>query len=250
MITGIQIFKEYFSDYSDQYVLIGGAACDLIFGEIGEDFRATKDLDLVLIVEALSPEFGRRFWDFVREGGYEHRSKSNGSPQFYRFDKPKRHEFPYMIELFSRAEGLLAEEQACAPLHLDDELSSLSAILLNDAYYDLLRTGKKVLNDVPILSEEYLIVFKAKAWLDLSMRKQRGEHVDGRDIKKHRNDIVRLAVLLTGQESVVLSDAIREDMAAFISAFEMDPVDPAALKIKHISSQDIIDILKAVYLEG
>ena len=82
------------------------------------------------------------------------------------------------------------------------------------------------------------------------MRKQHGEHVDSRDIKKHRNDIVRLAVLLTGQESVVLSDAIREDMAAFIFSFEIDPVDPAALKIKHISSQDIIDILKAIYLRG
>lgn len=107
-----------------------------------------------------------------------------------------------------------------------------------------------MLNDVPILSEEYLIVFKAKAWLDLSMRKQRGEHIDSRGIKKHRNDIVRLTVLLTGQESVVLSDAIREDMAAFISSFEMDPVDPTALKIRHISSQDIIDILKAIYLRG
>ena len=29
-------------------VLIGGAACDLLFGEAGQDFRATKDLDLVL----------------------------------------------------------------------------------------------------------------------------------------------------------------------------------------------------------
>lgn len=247
MITGLNIFKEYFKDFKDHYVLIGGAACDLIFGEIGEDFRATKDLDLVLIVEALTPEFGNKFWEFIRDGGYEHRAKSNGSPQFYRFDKPKHHEFPYMIELFSRSEGVLAEEQVCTPLHLGDELSSLSAILLNDVYYEMLKTGKKMIDDVPILSEEYLIVFKAKAWLDLTARKQRGEHVDSKDIRKHRNDIVRLAVLLTGQESMSLPDEIRKDIDSFVSAYEREPIEPKVLGISNVTVQDIIDVLKAVY---
>ena len=29
-------------------------------------FRATKDIDLVLIVEALTADFGRKFWEFVK----------------------------------------------------------------------------------------------------------------------------------------------------------------------------------------
>jgi hypothetical protein len=37
----------------------------------GLAFRATKDLDIVLYVEALDAEFVRAFWDFVRGGGYE-----------------------------------------------------------------------------------------------------------------------------------------------------------------------------------
>lgn len=41
-------------------------------------------IDLVLLVEALTPEFGQVFWDFVKEGGYENRQKSSGKPQFYR----------------------------------------------------------------------------------------------------------------------------------------------------------------------
>ena len=73
-MKGLQVFKEYFKDYTNQYVLIGGAACDIIFEEQGTAFRATKDLDIVLIVEALSPEFGRRLWQFVRDGGYENLS--------------------------------------------------------------------------------------------------------------------------------------------------------------------------------
>lgn len=102
-MIGLDKFKEYFMGYQDQYVLIGGAACDIIFEEQDTAFRATKDLDLVLIVEALTPAFGHRFWQFVRDGGYEHRAKSSGAPQFYRFDKPKAPGFPYMLELFSRA---------------------------------------------------------------------------------------------------------------------------------------------------
>ena len=31
MVTGINTFKEYFAGYENQYVLIGGAACDIIF---------------------------------------------------------------------------------------------------------------------------------------------------------------------------------------------------------------------------
>ena len=95
-MIGLDKFKEYFMGYQDQYVLIGGAACDIIFEEQDTAFRATKDLDLVLIVEALTPAFGHRFWQFVRDGGYEHRAKSSGAPQFYRFDKPKAPGFPYM----------------------------------------------------------------------------------------------------------------------------------------------------------
>lgn len=58
-MIGLDVFKEYFKEYTDQYVLIGGAACNIIFEERNSEFRSTKDLDMVLIVEALSPEFGR-----------------------------------------------------------------------------------------------------------------------------------------------------------------------------------------------
>ena len=51
MVTGIERWKEYFNDYKDQYVLIGGAACNLLEEELDMNPRATKDLDLVLVVE-------------------------------------------------------------------------------------------------------------------------------------------------------------------------------------------------------
>ena len=61
MVTGIERWKEYFNDYKDKYVLIGGAACNLLEEELDMNPRATKDLDLVLVVEALTPDFGARF---------------------------------------------------------------------------------------------------------------------------------------------------------------------------------------------
>ena len=79
MVRGIDIFKEWFQGYEDQYVIIGGTACDLLMTEDGLDFRATKDIDLVLIVEAVDMKFAGRFWEFVDAGGYEHRNKSSYS---------------------------------------------------------------------------------------------------------------------------------------------------------------------------
>ena len=83
MVRGIERFREYFRDFTDQYVLIGGAACDISFRNYDADFRATRDLDVVLIVEALTREFGQRFWEFIRDGGYQNRTRSTGTPQFF-----------------------------------------------------------------------------------------------------------------------------------------------------------------------
>ena len=36
------------------------------------DFRATKDIDMVVIIEAVNADFGKRFWEYIKNGGYEH----------------------------------------------------------------------------------------------------------------------------------------------------------------------------------
>lgn len=53
MVTGIESFKEWFKGNESQYAIIGGTACDILMTEEGLDFRATKDIDLVLIIEAV-----------------------------------------------------------------------------------------------------------------------------------------------------------------------------------------------------
>ena len=61
MVKGLDTFRKYFKNYENQYVLIGSAACDIVFDNNDILFRATRDLDMVLIVEALTPEFGEKF---------------------------------------------------------------------------------------------------------------------------------------------------------------------------------------------
>lgn len=82
MVTGIERWKEYFNDYKDKYVLIGGTACNLLEEELDMNPRATKGLDLILVVEALTPDFGARLWDFIKsampvEAGERTKSNTN-----------------------------------------------------------------------------------------------------------------------------------------------------------------------------
>ena len=102
MVHGLEKFRAYFEDLTSQYVIIGGTACDILMDELGAAFRATRDLDMVLILEALDPSFGVIFWQFIEDGGYEHRQKGTGKNQFYRFSEPRDPSFPSMIELFTR----------------------------------------------------------------------------------------------------------------------------------------------------
>ena len=157
MVKGIDRFRDYFRDFTDEYVLIGGAACDISFESNNADFRATRDLDVVLIVEALTREFGQRFWEFIRDGGYQNRAKSSGTPQFYRFDKPSQEGFPLMIELFARTDYILEGGGELTPIHIDDSVLSLSAILLNDAYYQTLLRGRDIIDGFSVLNRKKYI---------------------------------------------------------------------------------------------
>lgn len=64
MVKGLDVFRDHFAGHADQFVLIGGTAATLAMEDAGLAFRATKDLDIVLHIEALTPDFGVTFWSF------------------------------------------------------------------------------------------------------------------------------------------------------------------------------------------
>ncbi len=244
MVHGIERFKSEFSQFAEQYVLIGGSACSLILEDLNSEFRATKDLDIVLVVEALKEDFVKAFCDFIEKGGYEHINK-NKENQYYRFSKPKDDNFPAMLELFSRRPDYLKNiETRLAPIHISDDVISLSAILLDDDYYSLITTGSVKVDNISVLRIEYLLLFKMKAWLDLSERKNKGENIDSKNIKKHINDVIRLTINLDSADSVVLPDRIKEDATRFLAEMENNPVNLKSLKISNIKYSDIIERIK------
>ncbi len=227
MVKGLDIFRRHFADYADQYVLIGGTAATLAMERAGLEFRATKDLDIVLHIEALRPEFGAVFWSFEEAGG-------SGKPVFYRFQKPADPRFPAMLELFCRApDGIkLAEGSHLTPIPIDETVASLSAILLDEAYYLFVLAGRREADGLPWVGEDRLIPLKASAWLDMGERQARGEPVDSKNIRKHANDVLRLSQLLAPELRIAVAPRIANDLNRFLDGIKADrSIDPRSMGI-------------------
>lgn len=250
MVNGFESFKEWFADYEEEFVIIGGVACDLIMKSEGQNFRVTKDVDVVLIIEAVTTSFVNRFWNYIKTAGYEHRNKSTGEMQFYRFSRPMDDDFPFMIELFSRKPDkvFIEDDSALTPLPMDEEVSSLSAILLDDDYYYFLREGKVVTDGIPILELKHLVPFKAKAFLDNMMKRSSGAHVDSRDIKKHKNDVFRLTLMFRDDdEPFELPETIRNDMKIFLDVMADESLDVKSLGAGRVTKEMLLDKLRKAY---
>ena len=93
-VYGLARLREYLAGFEGCYAVIGGTACDILLRDADMDFRATKDIDLILIVEERLPEVGRAIWKMVRDGGYECGWKSCDKVHFYRFTQPNVEGFP------------------------------------------------------------------------------------------------------------------------------------------------------------
>lgn len=249
MVKGLDRFKEHFAGYEDRYVLIGGTASSLSMEELGSEFRATKDLDLVLCVETLDRDFAEVFWEFIRLGVYENRQKSTGKRLFYRFHGPKQEGFPEMLELFARVPDALdlMGDTGITPIPVDEEISSLSAILMNGDYYDFVMERRTTMDGLSLVKADGLIPLKARAYVDLSKRKAAGEAVDSKNIRKHKNDMVRLFTVLDRDAGITLAASLQEDLAAAFALMEQDPPDLKSLGISRISLAEVLDGLRQFY---
>ena len=241
MVRGLATFKNHFAEYRDQYVLIGGAASAELMEQSGLPFRGTRDLDVVLIVEAMTNEFVQAFWDFIKNGRYDVRSHSQSERKYYRFENPEDEIYPECLELFSRIPDNIRFEGhgRFTPIPLDDDLSSLSAILLDDNYYPLILNGRDDLDGLSCLKVEYIIILKAKAWLDLHQRK-----ADSRKVNRQKNDVIRLFPLLNPSMRIDIPEAIQDDLKEYLKAIAEDKT--INLKDLGISQFGITEIVKSM----
>lgn len=222
-MEGLEKFREAFEAYSDNYVIIGGTACDITMTGTVMRPRATHDIDMIVVVEKMTVDFAERFWQFIREGGYrpEKRKQEEGEKQkyeLYRFVNGKPG-YPEMIELLSRHPDILGEPKGLTiePLPVDEETSSLSAIIMDDDYYHFTISHSKLTDGIRHADSAALIALKARAYLNLMQDKTSGKHVNSKDIKKHRSDVLKNVVIMEDGEieaPASIVDCVREFVAS------------------------------------
>lgn len=249
MVRGLDTWKEYFADYAGNYVLIGGAACYWHEEEYAQTPRATKDLDLILVAEALSVEFGKHFWDFVKAGKYLSRERGEGKHEYFRFMNPENKDFPKQVELFSRQVGRLAlpADARLESIHIEDGVSSLSAILMDDAYYHFTIAHSNIHEGLHLANIEALICLKAKAYLDLYSRRSNGEEIDNDKIEKHKKDVIRLAALIPGDSVFELPEMLKRDMQEFCDSVKNNLPNQDFMKsvgLKNMIAESLIASLR------
>lgn len=230
-MVGLEKFRQHFAAFKDNYVIIGGTACDILLRGEGFTPRATKDIDMILVIENLSTAFVGSLWDFLNAGKYGSLQKDSKERKYYRFTKPAENNYPRQIELFSRIPDSIDGEYSSRIVHIDIDKTdaSLSAILMDKTYYSYTITNSSIVEDLHRADINALICLKAKAYLDLTERKSRGEIIDADDIKKHKTDIFRLGALLTADTRYELPDSIGGDFNKFMETVHQELPETAML---------------------
>ncbi|MCR5169649.1 MAG: hypothetical protein K6C33_04195 [Desulfovibrio sp.] len=219
MPSGLEIFRDHFKDYTDSCAIIGGTACMKFFELAGEDFRRTRDVDLVLVFdsEGLDRGFCERFWQFIGNGRYQS-LKQGEKPHLYRFSRPAVAGYPELIEIFSPRPDSLGpapDGGRIAKIPMDGDMSDLSAILLDDEAYSFVVSGKQVVDGLSVVSASHLIALKIIACSNLNALEVKHGR-DKKNIRKHKADIVRLCDIVDPDASVELTDAIARQVRTFV----------------------------------
>lgn len=236
---GLKHFSDYFKAFENDYVIIGGGAASAYLEDEGLEFRATKDIDMVLFTSN-STELNKKISEYIALGKYKKNERTEDIPRYFRFTEPEDKDFPEIVEIFSRNDNNieLKQGQYIIPVQNDSE-SQLSAILLDDEYFNLIKDNAiKSENGYSIINPYVNICLKARAFRELQ---DRGE--DKKKISKHKKVVLRLAQVL-GDDKLALSGKPKEDLTAIIKAIE----EMSEKDIKQVIGNTLtkIEILKEI----
>ena len=99
-----------------------------------------------------------------------------------------------------------------------------------------------------LIELETVILFKIKAWLDMKERKESGEDIDTKNIRKHKNDVFRLLANVSPTNRIESSRDIRNDVIQFIKQAKEDKPDLKNLGIRGTSLYEMLEILGDIFL--
>lgn len=153
--------------------------------------------------------------------------------------------YPEMIELLSRHPDALGEPKGLViePLPIDGEQSSLSAIIMDDDYYQFTIEHSRLTDDIRHADSAALIALKARAYLNLLQDKLNGKHVNSKDIKKHRSDVLKNVVIMTEDENPAPASIV-ECIKEFVMSIRNDWAELANLLAKSLDQNtEFVDAL-------
>ena len=227
MIKGLELFREAMRPYKDNFVIIGGTACDIQLSGTTMRPRATDDIDIIVVVERLTQEFVKAFWRFVHDGNYrvEKRINEGGASVYalYRFTlQDENLAYPQKIELLSRHSDLLGEPSGfhIEPIPTDELHQSLSAIIMDDDIYGFTIHQVEEIDGLLVANNLALIVLKVNAYLNLTKEREEGKKVNSKDIKKHRSDVLKLVAAGAYPEPVAVMPKVYDAIQSFVDETE------------------------------
>jgi len=222
-LAGLSHFEMHFRELKDQYVIVGGfATLMLLDRELPNHGKATHDIDLVLLTST-STEMVDKIKVYVREGEYTIQKGQQGRYQYYRFIEPQIEGYAKEIELFAAEEHdiELDEGQRIIPIDPEEGRYSLSAIMLDREYFDMIKSNIEEIEGIPYSNTLATMLLKMSAVYDLY-------HKGDDKWKKHRRDILKLTLLLTGEERLVLTGRMIADVTFFKA--EVEKLTPKVIK--------------------
>jgi hypothetical protein len=211
---------------------------------------------MILVIEKMTPEFGKCFWNFIVSGKYKTRQRHHGDKkpraELFRFINPKEG-FPFQIELLSKFPDILGEPTGfhLAPVPVGDEISSLSAILMDEEYYRQTVESSIIDDGVRIACPMSLLCLKVRAFLNLTEERKTNPAVRNGDIKKHRDDVFKLlAMRIDPFTPIELSNGMKAGINSFIDMMEQSLPNQSlqdSLQRTDTEIRGYLDIMKEIF---
>ena len=229
----------------DHYVVVGGFATIMLLDkELEGHGRATFDIDLVLLT-INSVEISQRIKQYIKEGKYKVQIGEKNQYKYYRFVEPEEENFAKEIELFASNENdlELEDSQRIIPIDQEEGLYSLSAIMLDPEYFKMIKNNVDKSGRAPCTNTQATMMLKMSAFYDLKAK-------NDKKWKKHRRDILKLALILTGDEKIDLTGRMKEDFEVFIKHLD-EELDQKTIRSFSgglpIVKEEVINTMKKVF---
>ncbi len=208
IVQGLTHFSDFFKDYKDDYIIIGGVATALNQRRFGFASKATLDIDLIVLNDQIKSGFVDRMVAYIKNVGYKHCGKyKEESRILYQFKSPKDKEAPEQIELFT-IDDIEDDELSFIRLEGSEHYYYISAIVFDSDYRELIDQFKLEYNNLSLAAPEVLVALKALAYVNL------GKETSSRakkDQKKHLQDIKELIGFIE-EDEVKISTKILDNI--------------------------------------